>query len=404
MAERPGQHRLGEVEAPAAVRGQRRLESLDQSVVVEAHPPLGVEAVALAAHGEVLGAVQPEPDRAAGQDAAESRDRGEAVRLHLLAAEPATHAQALHGHLVAVQAEHVGHDLLRLRGMLGAALHEDLPALVDQRQGAVRLEVEVLLSGELELSAEHVRGRLDPGSHVTALDRRLGALEGVRRDRVLDVDQRRQRLQVEHHGRSTEPGRFECLAQHPADGVAVEADLVREQRLVVLDPGVVDARHVGGGEHAHDPRYVVRRGHVEARDPGPGHRGLHGPGVQAVLGPGDEVVGVERLARDVQGRRLVRDRAADPIVAGSVSGRCERWLMPGLLPGAGRAASAATGRASPRGSSHWPGGRRSVCPRRPAPRRPAGPSRRSMAARSGRPPCPGADRGGRDTAEPDRGA
>ena len=87
VAQGAGQHRLGQVQAPAAVGGQRRLERLDQAVVVEADPPLGVEAVALAAHGQVLGAVQPQPDRAAGQDAAERGDRGEAVRLHLLAAE-----------------------------------------------------------------------------------------------------------------------------------------------------------------------------------------------------------------------------------------------------------------------------------------------------------------------------
>ena len=46
-------------------------------------------------------AVEPQPDRAAGQGRAERRDRGEAVRLHLLAAEAAAHPQALHGDLVA---------------------------------------------------------------------------------------------------------------------------------------------------------------------------------------------------------------------------------------------------------------------------------------------------------------
>ena len=63
--------------------------------------PLGVEPVPLAGHGEVLRAVEPQPHRAAGQRGAERGDRGEAVRLHLLAAEPAAHPQALHGDLVA---------------------------------------------------------------------------------------------------------------------------------------------------------------------------------------------------------------------------------------------------------------------------------------------------------------
>ena len=104
------------------------------AVVVEADPPLGVEAVPLAGHRHVLGAVQPQPDRAAGEGRAERGDRGEAVRLHLLAAEPAAHPQALHGDVVAGEPEHVGDDLLRLGRVLGAALHEDLAALVDQGQ------------------------------------------------------------------------------------------------------------------------------------------------------------------------------------------------------------------------------------------------------------------------------
>ena len=124
-----------------------------------------VEAVPLAGHREVLRAVQPQPHRSAGQRRAERRDRGEAVRLHLLAAEPAAHPQTLHGDLVAVPAEHVRHDLLGLGWVLGAALHEDLPGLVDVRQRGVGLEVEVLLAGELELAAEHVRAvRANAGS------------------------------------------------------------------------------------------------------------------------------------------------------------------------------------------------------------------------------------------------
>ena len=61
---------------------------------------------------------------------------GEAVGLHLLAAEAAAHPQALHGHAVAGDTEHVGHDLLRLARVLRAALHEDLAALVDEGERA----------------------------------------------------------------------------------------------------------------------------------------------------------------------------------------------------------------------------------------------------------------------------
>ena len=161
VAQRPGEHRLGQVEAPAAVRGQRRVEREQPAVGVEADPPGGVEAVPLAGHRDVLRAGQPEPDRATGQGRAERGDRGEAVRLHLLAAEAAAHPQALHGDVVAAPAEDVRHDLLGLGRVLGAALHEHLAGLVDVRQRGMRLQVEVLLAGHLDLALEDVRGLED---------------------------------------------------------------------------------------------------------------------------------------------------------------------------------------------------------------------------------------------------
>ena len=75
---------------------------------------VGQERVPLAGHRDVLGAVEPQADRPAGERRAQRGDRGQAVRLELLAAEPAAHPQALHGDLVAVQAQHVRDDLLGL--------------------------------------------------------------------------------------------------------------------------------------------------------------------------------------------------------------------------------------------------------------------------------------------------
>ncbi len=280
MAERPGQHRLAQVEAPAAVGGQRRVQRLQVAVVVEADSPLRVEAVPLAGHRHVLRAGQPQPHRAAGEGRPQRRDRGEAVRLHLLAAEAAAHPQALHGHVVVVQAEDVGHDLLRLGRVLGAALHEDLAGLVDQRQRAVGLEVEVLLAGHLGLAAEHVRRPAEPGLDVAALHRGLPALEAVRRDRLAHTDDRGQRVVVDLDRERAEPRGLEGVAEHPADRVADEHHLGGEQRLVVLDAGVVDARNVVGGR-ARGPR-PARRTPARGRAGSPGRgRGAPGPGGRA---------------------------------------------------------------------------------------------------------------------------
>ena len=143
----------------------------------------------LAGHGDVLAAVEAKADRAAGERRPEGRDGGIPVRLHLLAPEASTHAQALHRHLVAAQAQDVGDDLLGLARVLGAALHEDLAALVDHRQGGVRLEVEVLLAAELELTLDDVGGAGQGGVGVPTAQRGPGALERLGRDRLVQGDQ-----------------------------------------------------------------------------------------------------------------------------------------------------------------------------------------------------------------------
>ena len=146
MAEGPGQDGLRQVEAPPAVGGQGRVQRLQAAVAAQADAPLRVEAVPLARHRHVLRPVEPDADGPSGEHRAEGGHRREPVRLHLLAAEAAPHPQALDRHVVAVQAQDVGDDLLRLRRVLGAALDEDLAVLVDLGQRAVRLQVEVLLA------------------------------------------------------------------------------------------------------------------------------------------------------------------------------------------------------------------------------------------------------------------
>ena len=145
---------------------------------------------------DVLVAVQPQAHRVPGERGPERRDGGQPVRLELLAAEAAAHAQALHGDLVRRQAEHVRHDVLGLGRVLRAGLDEDLPVLVDQRQRGLGLQVEVLLAADLELAAEPVRRRLQRGGRVAAADRPLVTLVAAGLDRVVHADQRGQRLVV----------------------------------------------------------------------------------------------------------------------------------------------------------------------------------------------------------------
>ena len=190
------------------------------------------------------------------------------MRLELLAAEPAPHAQALHGDLMGGQAQHVGHDVLGLGRVLGAGLDEDLPVLVHQGQRGLGLQVEVLLAADLQLAGETVRGPLQRGGRVAPADRPGLALEAAGRDRVVHADQRGQRLVLGRDRGCALPGRLQRLAQHPGHGVAVEHDLGREQRLVVLLPGVVEPGHIGGGQHPDHAGHGGRRRRCPARPAG----------------------------------------------------------------------------------------------------------------------------------------
>ncbi len=318
VAQRPGQDRLGQVQAPAAVRGQRGVEGLDAALGVEADPPGGVEPVPLAGHGQVLGPVEPEPHRTAGQLGAERGHGREAVRLHLLAAEAAAHPQALHGHLVGGHPEHVRDDLLGLGGVLGAALDEHLPVLVHLGERRVGLQVEVLLPGELELAGEHVRGVGEARVDVAVRHHGARAVVAVGRDGVLEGDQGGQFVEVHLDGLRAEPGRLQRLAEHPGDRVAVEHDLVGEERLVVLHAGVVDAGDVRAGQDAHHAGHGEGGAGAHRGDPAAGLHDLDRVGVQDVLGALHQVVGVQRGAGDVLDGALVRHRDADDGLLGTL--------------------------------------------------------------------------------------
>ena len=118
---------------------------------------------------------------------------------------------------VAGHAEHVRDDLLGLGRVLGAGLHEDLAALVDHRQRAVRLEVEVLLPGDRRSRPRRrAPRRASPAADVAARQRRLRALEALGRDRLVDGQERRQRLVVDLDAARPAPRGLEASRRAPS--------------------------------------------------------------------------------------------------------------------------------------------------------------------------------------------
>lgn len=73
---------------------------------------------------------------------------------------PEATADPLHAHVYPINwhAEHMSYELLDLRGMLGRGENLDLVLLARNGQGAVGLEIKVLLSAHSRLALQHVIG------------------------------------------------------------------------------------------------------------------------------------------------------------------------------------------------------------------------------------------------------
>ena len=148
-----------------------RVERLQPAVVVEAGAPAGENGWRL----PVIVMSWARLSRTRTGRPVSTRQRGdgrEPVRLRLLAAEAAAHAQALHDHLRVAERRARARRSPGSRSGAGWGLHEHLAGLVDERQRAVGLEVEVLLTGELELAAKTCAACAKAGLDVTALDAR----------------------------------------------------------------------------------------------------------------------------------------------------------------------------------------------------------------------------------------
>ena len=208
---------------------------------------------------------EPQPHGAAGQRGAERGDRGVAVRLHLLAAEPAAHPQALHGDLVAAAAQHVRDDLLRLaRG--AACWTGRTPARSRRRARARRASPGRSAPGRRTRTRPRTRGRSASHCASGSPRRTVGRAPWKLSAAMASVHrhQRRQRRVLDLDLARADPRGLQGLAEHPAHRVPAVADLRREERLVVLDARVVHAGHVGGGEHAHHARHFQARARCAA--------------------------------------------------------------------------------------------------------------------------------------------
>ena len=273
-----------------------------------------MEAVAPAGDHEVVVAVEAQLHRSAEPARRNGGDAREQRRLRLLAAEAAAHAPALDLHVVRLQAQALGDQVLHLARVLRRAVDEHAAVLARDRVRDLAFEIELLLAADLQRVDEAMRRGGDGGARVAArqMHRRQDvALGGVRLDRRED---RRERLDRQRRLRLRRraPRQVARLGDHREHRLAdIVDEPVGEDRIVVDDrAAIVGAGDVGGDQHCDDAGQRRDALAIERDEAPVGDRRQAQRGVQCA-GELGQVVDVGRGAGDVKVRRLVRKRRAD---------------------------------------------------------------------------------------------
>jgi hypothetical protein len=312
MEHRAPVDRIRQVHGPAAIRCQRQPDAADYALVVEAGFVRQFERMALAGDQHVGIAIEPELDGPAGFPGAERRDAGDQRRLRLLAAEAATQAPALHHDVLGVEAEAMRHQALHLARMLGRTQDQQGAVLAGQRDADLALEIKMFLSAEGQRTAQPAGRGADAKRRIAAGERPGRQYEGLAFERgsrvadrfellVLDLRQPHGPARRAHRGRD-----------HREQRLARVLDDIHGEDRVVMHHGsvIVLARDVRGGQYRDDARCRADRVQIHPADAGMSAFGGADCGMQRALGQRN-VVGIERPARDVQARALMRLRRAD---------------------------------------------------------------------------------------------
>ena len=331
MAQRAGHHRRRQVGRMAGVGHHVDRHAQDAADVVEAHVPSEVEAVTPAGDREVVVAVWPQLDRPLQLVRGQRGDAGEQRALALLAAEAAAHAPALHLHQVRGELQRVGHQVLHLARVLGAAVQQQAAVFLRQGVADLALEVELLLPAEREAALQPVRCSLQCGVGIAArqLHRRHHIL--LRRMGVECGQQRRQELYLQRLAgqRGGPAGGVAGLGDHRKHRLADMAHAALGQDGVVVDDGsaVVGAGEVGRGIDRHHAGLGPQQRQVDRQQPAMRGRRQAERGMQRA-GQLGQVVDVGRGAGDMQVRRFMRQADADARAGGMPvglgAGQCPR--------------------------------------------------------------------------------
>ena len=298
-------HRAGEVDAVAAARSHRHLQTEDAPACIETGLVVEAEIVPLAGDHHVVVAVRAQLDGAAELVRRERRALAEDAGVAFLAAEAAAHTPADDFDVAGAQVQgRCGLALVAVR-VLRRDVERELAVLARDGVGDLAFEIELFLLAALRAPADTVRRARDGCSRVATRQAFHRQHESARSHGLVDGDDGRQL--VHQHARLLRRfTRVEHLARHhQGHGLAKELDLAGSEEGVVVDDraAVVFARDVTRREDRDDTMLREQGRAVDAFADELAMR--HGRGDERAVQRAAQlghVVGVDGLATDVQAR------------------------------------------------------------------------------------------------------
>ena len=294
--------RQAQVLRPAAAHVVQHVEPEDAPGLVEARAVADAQVVALAGDDEIVVAVVAHATGTAGRARRHGAGDGERVALALLAPEAAAHPAHLDPDCRHRRIQRLGHLVLDLGRMLRRGMDEHAVVILRQRQGGLSLQVEVLLTADLDLAVDGARAAGEGGGGVALdVDPRPVLEPAVGGERLLDRQDGFERLDLDPPLSRGAPRRQMAGGDDEIDRLAEVEHVVDRQERLVMRRGadVIGVRQITRRQHRDHTRRVAHAVEVEARDPATRHVGQTEAEVQRPGGRGN-VVDVARGAGDVQ--------------------------------------------------------------------------------------------------------
>ena len=271
VEQRPVGDGAGQIGRETAARIPVAIDGEDMPVVVEADFVIHDEVMALAGGDHVVVAVGTNLDRAIPAFRGDGGNAGEQVHLRFLAAKAAAHAAHVHDDRMAGHVQNMGDHVLHLGRVLGRDIDDHILVLAGHGHGDLTFEIEVILPADAETALDATRRRRHRGTGIAAPQgQRIGHIIMTRIPGGDRIQREGQGLILDLCLLRSAAGLIAALGDNGEDRLAPEQHMVLgEDRIVMLAIGrdIVDARQVGGGQHAQHAGMGQRVGEIHAGDP-----------------------------------------------------------------------------------------------------------------------------------------